>query len=178
MFDAIIEVLEVSSFECGPVLTGSRSSERFMFDAAAYARIYRRNRWQNLRAEFFVGKSCVRCGSNEQLELDHIDPSTRTTNKFWKYSAVRRETELAKCQVLCKPCHIFKTIHEDGRIYRREWTRRSTARANDAHELKRAETASKLSVITNKEELLRCKIVTPLGGTTLFHVYVSLGRYN
>jgi hypothetical protein len=51
---------------------------------------------------------CVRCGSSENLEVDHVDRAQKVSHKVWSWSAVRREAELAKCQVLCQPCHVKK----------------------------------------------------------------------
>ena len=62
------------------------------------------------RAEFFEGKSCVRCGSVDRLELDHIDASTKVSSNIWSWSPAKREAEIAKCQVLCRPHHIEKTV--------------------------------------------------------------------
>lgn len=55
---------------------------------------------------------CVRCGSDERLEFDHIDSDTKTVNvsRMQGWSEPRIEAEIAKCQVLCKPCHVAKTI--------------------------------------------------------------------
>lgn len=57
---------------------------------------------------------CKRCGSIEELQVDHIDPFLKVDHKVWSWSETRRMSELAKCQVLCKPCHIQKTIEENG----------------------------------------------------------------
>jgi 5-methylcytosine-specific restriction endonuclease McrA len=70
-----------------------------------YARLWVAQR----RAEFFDGKFCVKCGSAESLELDHIDPEEKIHHAIWSWSAERREAELAKCQVLCNTCHKEKT---------------------------------------------------------------------
>lgn len=61
------------------------------------------------RALFFDGKQCASCGTIEQLELDHIDPSLKEGHKIWSWTQTKREAELAKCQVLCKACHLVKT---------------------------------------------------------------------
>lgn len=74
----------------------------------AYAREWMRKR----RAAFFDGKQCVRCGSTERLELDHVDPLQKTTHCVWSWSQKRRDEELAKCQVLCHDCHFAKTASE------------------------------------------------------------------
>lgn len=67
-------------------------------------------RWQTeRRAKFFDGKTCVECGSDEQLELDHIDPSQKVTHRIWSSSDAKREAEIAKCQVLCSECHKGKS---------------------------------------------------------------------
>lgn len=46
------------------------------------------------------------------LEVDHIDPTTKSMNprSIWSRTASVREAELVKCQVLCKTCHDEKTI--------------------------------------------------------------------
>lgn len=59
------------------------------------------------RADWFAGKSCLRCGTD--LQLDHIDSEQKVDHRIWSWSAERREVELAKCQVLCEPCHKWKT---------------------------------------------------------------------
>ncbi len=66
------------------------------------------------RANFFNGKSCVRCGSQEQLELDHIDPTKKVSHSIWSWSQNRRDEETAKCQVLCHDCHWEKTRDDFG----------------------------------------------------------------
>jgi 5-methylcytosine-specific restriction endonuclease McrA len=75
-------------------------------------REYQRNWIAERRAAFFNGKVCVRCGSTEDLQLDHIDPAQKVTHNIWSWSQARRDAEIAKCQVLCKACHIVKTIEQ------------------------------------------------------------------
>lgn len=77
-----------------------------------------RERVTRRRFEWFSGKSCIRCGSNEDLRLDHIDPSTKIDHKVWSWSQERRDAELAKCQVLCQPCHIWKTVSCEESVFR------------------------------------------------------------
>lgn len=64
---------------------------------------------------------CQHCGSTENLEVDHIDPSTKDprlrgwsggTGNYWRWKKKDREAELAKCQVLCYSCHKKKTKSE------------------------------------------------------------------
>jgi hypothetical protein len=75
-----------------------------------YHRNYGREWMRKRRREFFEGKACVQCGAAERLELDHIDPSQKTSHKVWSWRKERREAELAKCQVLCVLCHKKKTF--------------------------------------------------------------------
>src|SRR5665213_4211804 len=83
--------------------------------AGQQKRDYQREWVARRRADFFTDKQCISCGSTEQLQLDHIDPSTKIDHKIWYWSQVRREVELAKCQVLCRPCHEAKTAIENSR---------------------------------------------------------------
>lgn len=80
-------------------------------------RAYAREWMARRRAAFFDGRSCVKCGSTESLELDHIDRSVKWTHRIWSYSEEKRMVELAKCQILCHDCHLAKTIQENEREF-------------------------------------------------------------
>jgi hypothetical protein len=78
------------------------------------------------RAEFFAGKVCVKCSADKNLELDHIEPADKLSHCVWSWAKIRREVELAKCQVLCNQCHKAKTQamyperqHGTSAMYRR-----------------------------------------------------------
>lgn len=77
-----------------------------------YQRDYQRKWMAARRLDFFTGKSCARCGSTKNLELDHIDPATKVSHRIWSWSEVRRQAELAKCQVLCHSCHQHKSTEQ------------------------------------------------------------------
>jgi hypothetical protein len=77
-------------------------------------RRYQREWVANRRAEWFKDKSCVRCGSTVNLQIDHVDPSKKVSNRIFSWSKMRREEELAKCQVLCGDCHKIKTQEDRG----------------------------------------------------------------
>lgn len=172
-----ITALEASPFECEPCwLAGLTFERNCVFDVKEYTRTWQRDRWRRLRAEYLADKFCVRCGSTRELEIDHIDPSTKTTSKFWMMGRARREAELAKCQVLCKPCHIKKTHLEDGQIYKREWGLRQHRGTAQSRERRQQHIASFLATVTDKEKLLKCKVSTSEGTTTLFHIFSSIGR--
>lgn len=51
---------------------------------------------------------CAHCGSWEDLEVDHIDRTKKLSHRVWSWSKERRDAELAKCQVLCRTCHMEK----------------------------------------------------------------------
>lgn len=73
--------------------------------------------WIRKRRDAWIksqGGKCVKCGSTEELHVDHIDPATKKYNPagIWSRTAAVREAELAKCQVLCRTCHEAKTAYE------------------------------------------------------------------
>lgn len=79
-------------------------------------REYQRKWIAQRRANFFADKYCVwvlpdesLCGSQEKLELDHIDASNKINNSIWSWSEERRSKEIEKCQVLCHTHHLEKT---------------------------------------------------------------------
>lgn len=71
-----------------------------------------------------LGGKCVRCGTTENLEFDHIDPRIKSFNitNFLSYSKEKIQLELLKCQLLCNECHKKKTYkpreHGTTRMYR------------------------------------------------------------
>jgi len=79
----------------------------------AYQREYlakRRQEW--IEAQ---GGVCALCGSNYRIEIDHIDPTTKSApvGGMWSRKAEDRERELEKCQLLCYDCHKQKTVAEN-----------------------------------------------------------------
>lgn len=78
-----------------------------------YQRIWRAHR----RAEWFEGKVCVDCGGSRNLEVDHVDASRKVSHRIWSWTAKRRNAELAKCVVRCKPCHRQKAVACDEVAY-------------------------------------------------------------
>lgn len=79
-------------------------------------RAYRRE-WYNKRRDDWVRRNgpCVQCGSNDGLEVDHIERQSKVSHRVWSWSLERRSAELAKCQVLCRACHRAKTSAENSR---------------------------------------------------------------
>lgn len=73
----------------------------------AYLKQYYRKRRDALIEQ--MGGKCVVCGAAEGLELDHIDPSSKSFGVSEAWGARKQSEEAAKCQLLCKPCHQVKT---------------------------------------------------------------------
>lgn len=84
----------------------------------AYMRQYLAKRYAGRRAAAVasLGGACAICGATEGLEMDHVDPSTKTASiaKLILAKPERLREELAKCQLLCKGCHGAKTSLQRG----------------------------------------------------------------
>lgn len=74
----------------------------------AKQREYQRKWMERRRAEFFNDKECKICGSVENLELHHRDPSQKESHSIWSWAPERRNVEITKCDVLCHDCHIHE----------------------------------------------------------------------
>lgn len=78
-----------------------------MFDRRAWERDTKARR----KAEWLAGRGCALCGSTEDIEVDHVVPESKANKhgeNIWFWSRERREAELAKCQPLCRLCHLAK----------------------------------------------------------------------
>lgn len=89
-----------------------------------YLREYHRNWYLSVvkkrREKWFIENGpCVKCGSWDRLELDHIDPSTKVSHLVFSWGDSKRLDELSKCQALCHICHKKKSVKEcfDRGIY-------------------------------------------------------------
>lgn len=74
-----------------------------------YMRQYSADRRQ--KALGLLGGKCVVCGSTQNLEIDHIDPTTKsfTLARGWHHAWDKVVKELEKCQILCSTHHIEKS---------------------------------------------------------------------
>jgi hypothetical protein len=83
-------------------------------------KIYANNRYHRVRKEAldYLGNRCIKCGAEESLEIDHILPSTKEYDiaDMWSWGKEKFLKELSKCQLLCKPHHIEKTLQDNGLI--------------------------------------------------------------
>lgn len=80
---------------------------------AEYHREYYKKRRQAI-FDYLGQYACVDCGSEEDLEIDHIDPSTKAFSVNTRMSVKNNSVELDKCQVLCRKCHQAKTARENS----------------------------------------------------------------
>ncbi len=90
-----------------------------MIDLNAYMRVYHMKRYykqKNIIIDILGGK-CIKCGSNKKLEIDHIDRKDKrfSITRLLSHSKESVILETKKCQLLCKECHIQKTIIETGK---------------------------------------------------------------
>jgi 5-methylcytosine-specific restriction endonuclease McrA len=70
----------------------------------------RKVRRDRLRAEWIEANGpCRHCGSRDDLQIDHVDPAAKSFTINFERRLADVYAELAKCQVLCKPCHKAKT---------------------------------------------------------------------
>lgn len=78
-----------------------------------YHRNYSRNYYHVRRNELVqkLGGKCVKCGSTENLEFDHINANDKDFDigKLLNRSKQKTDIELQKCQLLCRNCHIEKS---------------------------------------------------------------------
>ena len=66
-----------------------------------------------------LGGKCVRCGSTEHLEFDHIEPDLKSFTITSRIHTAPEEVileELKKCQLLCSQCHDEKTLEDLGQV--------------------------------------------------------------
>lgn len=79
-------------------------------------REYHRRYYYKRRAKLIalLGDRCEWCGTKDDLQFDHIDPAEKWFNISENMTANNRvvRAELAKCQLLCRECHIEKTAAE------------------------------------------------------------------
>lgn len=79
-------------------------------------RLMRRYHGRRAAALEQLGGVCVRCGTDERLHFDHIDPATKSfalIKGFTHKSDADVQAELEKCQLLCHGCHSSKTRKEE-----------------------------------------------------------------
>lgn len=80
----------------------------------------------------YLGGKCNRCGTTENLQIDHIDRNLKRFSNFASRDFVKVADEIRNCQLLCEGCHKIKTLeakdhlrieHGTVRMYRDQWCR-------------------------------------------------------
>lgn len=59
-----------------------------------------------------LGGKCVKCGSTDSLEIDHISREDKAFAISRPPNEKAFKEELKKCQLLCYPCHRTKSTEE------------------------------------------------------------------
>lgn len=80
-----------------------------------FLREWYQNVMKQRRLAWEAANTCVDCGSKENLELDHVDPSLKISHNIWSWSEKRRNEELAKCVARCHECHKKRTIAQQSK---------------------------------------------------------------
>ena len=91
-----------------------------MANSNEYYRVYMLNRYHTRRAQIIdmLGGQCARCGSRDELEIDHIDAKQKGFSIGSRLSSAPMSeilAEVAKCQLLCKECHKKKSVLDCGK---------------------------------------------------------------
>lgn len=75
-------------------------------------------RYHKLRSEYveILGGKCVDCGALDNLEFDHVDPTTKTydVGKILTHKRSKVLAELEKCVLRCSLCHVKKSTREQS----------------------------------------------------------------
>ena len=85
----------------------------------AYMRKYMLKRYHDRRESLIaaLGGKCVRCGSKEKLQFDHVDFKSKKWGFAKRIHTASTEDvakEIGKAQLLCDECHRLKTTLERG----------------------------------------------------------------
>jgi hypothetical protein len=109
------------------------------FERKAYMHAYnKRRREEHLRrALAMMGEQkCAQCDATDNLEFDHIDPSTKKfaignqLGRSWRHV----EAEVRKCQLLCYACHKQKSAAESSAWVRKHFSGDNGPRAKLTNE--------------------------------------------
>lgn len=104
--------LDSKSSGFGLASSSLATATKYVGNEREYHREYSRKRRAALLA--LLGEECAKCGSREDLQFDHVDPSEKSFNISSNMTASNQivRQELAKCQLLCGDCHRAKSAVE------------------------------------------------------------------
>lgn len=105
-----------------------------------YQRKWVQNRRQNWLNE---NGPCIDCGSDEELEVDHVDQTEKISHRVWSWSKERLAEELAKCVVRCHSCHQKRTRVQNSLALRGEGNPRSKLTVEEVKYIKGSSLSSR-----------------------------------
>ena len=112
----VVQLVELSTFNRDVAGSSPAGGTKGGTSYNEYMADYMGRRYRERRANAIakLGGQCVECGTTENLQIDHIDPATKSFDlgHLWSVSIERYENELTKCQLLCEPHHIEKSRRE------------------------------------------------------------------
>lgn len=123
------------------------------------------------RDEFFYGKVCKECGSNENLQNHHVDPSKKKFNIRWDMTKENFDKEIKKCIILCQSCHW--QIHREIGVKRGE--KAFSAKLINAQVVeikKRSRSGIKQSLIAKDFDVTQATISMIVNGKRWSHVKI------
>lgn len=90
-------------------------------DYNGYMRRYMLARYHRRRAQIIeqLGSKCNRCGSTDNLEIDHRDARKKGFDIGKRLAGIAEAKlveEVKKCQLLCRTCHEDKSIIDTGKV--------------------------------------------------------------
>lgn len=107
----------------------------------------------------YLGGRCVVCSTKDNLQFDHIDPSTKVNNATWflTKSLMRLHEELAKCQLLCVEHHKEKT--KSNKEYGQIWNKGKITHGISGYRLGcKCNICKELYSLARKERYRRLKV--------------------
>ena len=86
---------------------GARRSKRYHATAHYRAKKKALREANMARARALHGDACQDCGAADRLHFHHLDPATKAFEIGCRadYAWATIEAELAKCVLVCEPCH-------------------------------------------------------------------------
>lgn len=110
------------------------------FSSVEKRRAWVRKRYAQRRrsAIYLLGGKCARCGSENDLEIDHINPADKTC-RFAYATMLKWDTFIAhieKCQVLYSSCHLEKSKKDISKAMTGENNGHAKLSANDVLEIR------------------------------------------
>lgn len=91
------------------------------YDSNGFCKSHRAKHFRNIRRIYafnYLGNKCNKCGiKNVKLEFDHINKNNCNFRIAvgLEFGLDKLNEELDKCQLLCRNCHMDKTLSESDR---------------------------------------------------------------